>query len=136
MCPSGLGLLRVCLLSFTFPFVSLFFSPACVKSSCTIHALGFTVQERKSIVHRTYKHFFQKKKYILKMGPKAWFTYLKIILLQCFLFSVFKKISCIWTNPTYSKNLTIDYMFSIFLTHISNFVIFGYYLLYDAQIYF
>ena len=76
--------------------------------------------------------FLRKKKEILKMGPKALFTHLKIILLQCFQFSVFSKISCIWTDPTYFENLTIDYMFFIFLTHISNFVIFGYYLLYDA----
>ena len=49
-----------------------------------------------------------------------------------FLFSVFNKISCIRTDPTYFENLTIDNMFFLFLTHMSNFVIIGYYLLYDA----
>ena len=47
-------------------------------------------------------------------------------------FSVFSKISCIRTDSTYFENLTIDYMFFIFLTHMSNFVIIGYYLPYDA----
>ena len=65
-----------------------------------------------------------------KMGPTTLFTHLKIILLQCFQFSVFSKISCIRTNPTYFEILTIDYMFFIFLTHISSFEIIGYYLLY------
>ena len=37
---------------------------------------------------------------------------------------------------TYFENLIIDYMFFIFLTHMSNFVIIGYYLLYDAKTYF
>ena len=120
---------------FHFSVYFFFFSPAWVKSSCTVHAHGFNVRETKSTVHRTYKHFFQEKN-ILKMSRKALFTHLKIILLQYFPFSVFSKISCIWTDLAYFENLTIDYMFSIFLKHISNFVIFGYYLLYDAQTYF
>ena len=37
---------------------------------------------------------------ILKMGPMALFTDLKIILLQCFQFSIFSKISDIQTHPT------------------------------------
>ena len=78
---------------------------------------------------------FRKNK-ILKMGPTALFTHLKIISLQCFWFSVFSRISYIRTNPTYFENLTIDYVFFIFLTHMSNFVIIGYYLLNDAQTYF
>ena len=78
---------------------------------------------------------FWKKK-IIKMGPTALFTHLKIILLQCFQFSVFSKISCIWTDPTYFENLTIHYMFFIFLAHMSGFVIIEYYLLYDAKTYF
>ena len=69
---------------------------------------------------------------ILKMGPMALFTHLKIILLQRFQFSVFRKISCIQIDPTCFENLTIDYMFFIFLTHMSNLVIIRYYLLYDA----
>ena len=47
-------------------------------------------------------------------------------------FSVFSKISCVRTDPTYFENLTTDYMFFIFLAHMSGFVIIGYYLLYDA----
>ena len=73
---------------------------------------------------------FRKK--ILKTGTTALSTHLKIILLQCFQFSVFSKISYIRTDPTYLENLTIDYIFFIFLTHMPNFVIIGYYLLYDA----
>ena len=38
---------------------------------------------------------------ILKMGPMALFTDLKIILLQCFQFSVLAKISSIQTDPLY-----------------------------------
>ena len=71
-CPFGLGLLRVCILSFTFPsFFFFFFFPACVNSFCTVHAHGFTVQETKSAVHRTYKHFFQKKKIYIKNGSQG-----------------------------------------------------------------
>ena len=66
------------------------------------------------------------------MGVTALFTHLKIIFLQYFQLSVFDKLSCIQTDPTYSENLTIDFMFFIFSTLMSNFVIVGYYLLYDA----
>ena len=38
---------------------------------------------------------------ILKMSPMALFTDLKIILLQCFQFSVLAKISSIQTDPLY-----------------------------------
>ena len=38
---------------------------------------------------------------ILKMGLTALFTHLKIILLQCFQFSVLAKISSIQTDPLY-----------------------------------
>ena len=38
-------------------------------------------------VHGTHNHFIQKN--ILKMGPMVLFTYLKIILLQYFQFSIF-----------------------------------------------
>ena len=127
MCLFGLGLLRICILSFTFFFC--FFS-ARMNTNCTVHANGFTVQETKCTIYRTYSHFIPKK--ILKMDPTALFTHLKIILQLCFQFSVFSKISYIWKNPTHFENLTIDYMFFIFLTHLSNFVIIRYYLLYDA----
>ena len=70
------------------------------------------------------------------MGPKGLFTHLKIILLQSFQFSVFSKISCIRTDHKIFENLTIDYMSFIFLTHMSNFVIIGYCLIYDALTYF
>ena len=73
---------------------------------------------------------FRKK--ILKTRTTALSTHLKIISLQCFQFSVFSKISCIRTDPTYLENLTINYIFFIFLTHMSNFVKIGYYLLYDV----
>ena len=130
-CPFRLGLLRVCVLSFDVSFFFFFFFPAPVNSNCTVHAHGFTVQETNCAAHRTCKHFFQKNKK-LKMGPKALFTHLKIILLQCFQFLVFSKISCIRTDHTYFENLTIDYIFFIFLTHMSNFVIIKYCLLYHA----
>ena len=130
-CPSGLGLLGVCVLSFAFPF---FFSMS-TDSNDIVHAHGFTMQDTKCTIHRYYNHFILKKK-ILKMGLTALFTHLKIILLQCFQFSVFSKISCIRMDPTYFENLTIDYMFFIFLAHMPGFVIIRYYLLYDAENYF
>ena len=102
-----------------------------MNSNTTVHAHGFIVQETKCTVHRTYDYFIPKKK-ILKMGPTTLFTYLKIILLQCFQFSVFSKISCIRTKPTYFEHLTIDYMFFMFLAHMSVFVIIRYYLLFDT----
>ena len=49
---------------FHFSIFFFFFFPACVNSSCTVYAHGFIVQETKSAVHKTYKHFFQKKIYI------------------------------------------------------------------------
>ena len=47
-------------------------------------------------------------------------------------FSVFSKISSVRIDLTNFENITIDYTFLIFLTHMSGFVIIGYYLLYDA----
>ena len=95
--------------------------------SCTwIHCTGDKVHCSQDL-----QPLYSEKK-ILKMGPTALFTHLKIILLQCFQFSVFRKISYIRMGPTYFDNLTIDYMFFIFLTHMSNFVIIRYYLQYDA----
>ena len=46
-------------------------------------------------VHETHKPLFSEK-FSLKIGPTTLFTYLKIILLQCFQFSI---ISSIQTNP-------------------------------------
>ena len=70
------------------------------------------------------------------MGPTALFKHLKNILLQCFQFLVFCKICYIRKDSTHFENQTIDYRFFIFLTHMTNFVIIGYYLLNDAQTYF
>ena len=76
------------------------------------------------------------RKQILKTGTTALSTHLKIILWQCFQFSVFSKISYFRTDLTYLENLTIDHIFFIFSTHMPNFVIIGYCLLYGAQTYF
>ena len=127
-CPFGLGSLRHCVLSFKFRLF--FFFSTRININCTVHVHGFTVQEKKCTVHRTYNHFIEK--YILKMRMTTLFTHLKIIFLQSFKFSVFSKISCIGKDPTHFENQNIDYMFFIFLTDLSNFVIIGYYLLYDA----
>ena len=49
------------------------------------------------IVLATHKHFFSHK-LLLKMDPMTLFTHLKIILLQCFQFSILSKISGIQTQ--------------------------------------
>ena len=51
-------------------------------------------------VHGSHRHQFSAT-FSLKMGPTVLFTHLKIILLQCFQFSVFSfsKISSIQTDP-------------------------------------
>ena len=62
-----------------FSFCFFFFLIECVSAfRDTMHC--------SCTIHRTHNHFIQKKK-ILKMGPIALFTYLKIILLQYFQFS-------------------------------------------------
>ena len=86
---------------------------------------------RQSALLRGPRSTFLEKK-ILKMGLTTLFTHLKIILRLYFHFEVFTKISCIRIDPTYFENLTIDYMFFIFVAHMSGFVIIGYYLLYDT----
>ena len=123
--PFAFGLLRLYIFSFTFPF---FFFSARMNSNCTVHAHGFTMQETKCTVHRTYDHFVQKKnnKNAYHGTIHSFKNYFATV------FSVFSKISCIRTDPTYLENLTIDYIFFIFLTHMPNFVIIGYYLLYYA----
>ena len=63
------------------------------ETNVTVHAL-FRYCSRS--IHGTYSHFIQKK--ILKMGPTVLFTHLKIILLQCFQFSVSAIISSIQTD--------------------------------------
>ena len=71
-----------------------------MNSASTVHACDYTMQRQSyysHTVHETHNYFIQKK--ILNMGLIALLTYLKIILLQCFQFSVFSKISCIQTDP-------------------------------------
>ena len=65
-CLFGFDLLRVCVLSFTFPFYFFFFFfffSERMNSNGTVHAHGFTVQETKCTVHRTYNPFILKKIY-------------------------------------------------------------------------
>ena len=124
-CIFGLALLGVCVLSFEF----LFFFSARKNSNCIVRAHGFTVQETKGTVHSTYNHFIQKKIYIKNGSHGTIHTFKNYF---ATVFSVFSKISCIRIDLTYFENITIDYTFLIFLTHMSGFVIIGYYLLYDA----
>ena len=131
-CSFGLGLFRVCSLSFTFPFSFLFlffFQRVWTVTALFVHIDSLWKRQSALFIGPTTT-LFRKK--ILKLGPTTLFTHLKIILLQYFQFSVFSKISCIQTDPSYFENLTIDNLFFIFLRHMSNFVIIGYYLLYDA----
>ena len=104
---------RICfpLLRFSFSF---FFFLACVIGekgycSCTVHEhqpniLTFqpfsAYQWVPCTVYGTHKFHFSAT-FSSKMGSTALFTYLKIILLQCFQFSVFNfsKISYIQTDP-------------------------------------
>ena len=58
-------------------------------------------------VHRTHKPIFSEK-FSLKMGHTALFTHLKIILLQCFQFSV---ISSIQTGHYYHLSFFIFFFF-------------------------
>ena len=79
----GLGLFPACLRFFFF-FLMHAFQP---ETKCNVHAL---------FIHCSWDPqslYSEKKK--LKMGLMILFTHLKIILLQCFQFSVFSKISCI-----------------------------------------
>ena len=107
-----------------------FFFPAHMNSNCTVHAHGFTVQETKCTVHRTYNHFIQKKN--IKNGSHGSIHTFKNYFATVFSVFGFLQNKCIRTDPTYFENLTIDYMFFIFITHMLKFVIIGYYLLYDA----
>ena len=53
-------------------------------SSFFFFSCAWTVQKTKNTVYALFMYF-----YTLFMGPTTLFTYLKIILLQCFQFSVF-----------------------------------------------
>ena len=125
--PLWIGLIVHLGFKFHVSFFFFFFSVH-MNSNYIVHALGFTVQETKCTVHKTYNHFIQKKK--TKNGSHGTIHTFKNYFAT--VFSVFSKISCIRTDSTYFENLTIDYMFFIFLTHMSNFMIIRYYLLYDA----
>ena len=72
-------------------------------------------------VHYLWTHKFHfSATFSLKMGPTALFTHLKIILLQCFQFSVFNfsKISSIQTDP-------YSWYFTSFLLNFFFFLMFG-----------
>ena len=56
-------------------------------------------------VHGSHKFHFSTI-FSLKNDPTVLFTHLKIILLQCFQFSVFSKISCILTDPNSWLSMT------------------------------
>ena len=89
-------LLRPRLMQCAFHF---FFFPAAKLDFSTVNSAS---------VHysRTHKYYFLTT-FSLKMGPTALFTHLKIILLQCFQFSVFSfsKISYIQTDPRFETCL-------------------------------
>ena len=132
-CPFELGLLCVCILSLMFPsFIFSFFFQRVWTITLLFMHMDSLCRRQCALFTGPTTTLFRNKIYILKMGPTTLFTHSKIILLRYFQFSVFSKVSCIRTEPTYFENLTTDYMFFIFLTHMSNFVIIGYYLLYDA----
>ena len=73
---------------FLFSFFS-FFSKR-MNSNSTVHAHGFTIQEKKCALHRTYNHFIMEKK-ILKMGPTSLFTHSKLFCYSVFSFQFFAK---------------------------------------------
>ena len=133
-CSLELGLLSVCILSLAFSlFFFSFFRHIWTVTILFMHMDSLCKRQSALFTGPTTTLC---RKNILKMGPTALFNHSKIILLRYFQFSAFSKISCIQTNPTYFENLTIDYIFFIFLTDMSKFLIIGYYLLYDAKTYF
>ena len=81
-------LMKSHLIAYAFPFFFFF-------SWAFLWLLAFLVVQ--CTVHGTYKPLFSTK-LLLKMGFTALFTHLKIILLQCFQFSFFSKISRIQTH--------------------------------------
>ena len=78
-------------------FPSFFFDSRATafKRQCTVHAL---------FVHCLLLFVHCSSKNILKIGPTALFTHLKIILLQHFQFSISAKISCIQIENWSSKS--------------------------------
>ena len=90
-----------CVAFFLFFFFFFAFTSFKLETKFTVHETYVTVHAlfRYCLytVHETHSHFIQKK--ILKIGPTVLFTYLKIILLQCFQFSVPATISSIQMDP-------------------------------------
>ena len=80
--------------AFAFSFFFFFFFDACVSEDIEYRSVGPVYCSWDPQVL-----YLRKKK--LKMGPTTLFAHLKIILLQCFQFSIFSKISCIQTDPKY-----------------------------------
>ena len=70
------------------------------------------------IVHRIHKYFIYKKKK-LKLGLTILFTHLKIILLQCFQFSVF-------SNKQYPNRPLVTSLGIIYSLHAGHMLIFKY----------
>ena len=79
-----------------FTFLSFFFFFFLEKR---IFVVVFSFQSIPCTVYETHKLFYSATFFLLKMGLIALFTYLKIILLQCFQFSFFSKINYIQTDP-------------------------------------
>ena len=123
-CPFAFGLLRLYVFSFTFPF---FFQSLLILTAPFMH-MDLLCNRQSALFTGPTTTLFKKKN--IKNGYRGTIHSFKNYFAT--VFSVFSKINCIRTDPTYSENLTTDYIFFIFLTHMSNFVIIGYYLLYDA----
>ena len=110
--PVWIWRIRFPLLRFSFSFFFFFLARVIGDKgycSCTVHEQQpkfltfqpFSAHQWVSCtVHWTHKFYFSIT-FSTKMGPMALFTYLKIILLQCFQFSVFNfsKISSIQIDP-------------------------------------
>ena len=95
-------------------FVPLFFFHAFWSNAVTVHwtviaNVDFSAVNSTSVYCLWTHKFHFSVTFSLKMGPTTLFTHLKIILLQCFQFSVFSfsKISSIQIDPkcTYAKLL-------------------------------
>ena len=112
-----------------FFFFFFFFQHRWIVTALFMH-MDSLCKRRSALFTGPTPTFFRKK--IFQTVITALSTHLKIIFQPCFPLSVFSKRSCIRTDPTNLEYLTIDYIFFIFLTQMSNFVIIGYYLLYDA----
>ena len=84
---AGITILRPAVLLFFFFFWEI-----------RVSASGMLFQWVLYTVYETYKPLLSTK-FSLKMSLAVLFTHLKIILLQCFQFSIFNKISGIQTDP-------------------------------------